>query len=108
MLRSPTKRRAKSAGRAGKVNHLKNEQEQIVLERSAKLNLISKFDGGDRVDMGEGSILANGPTVGTECPRRPKNSLMDRIAKIVASWHPGWEEVETESGNGRKQCTDKG
>ena len=29
--------RAKSAGRAGKVNNLKSEQEQIVLEMSAKL-----------------------------------------------------------------------
>ena len=24
------------------------------------------------------------------------------IAQIVASWHPEWEEVETERGNGRE------
>ena len=23
-----------------------------------------------------------------------------RVAEIVASWHPGWEEEETERGNG--------
>ena len=40
----------------------------------------------------------------------PKNCLKatTRVAEIVTSWHPGWEEVETERGNGRKIFTDKG
>ena len=93
-------------GREGK-SFEKWTRTELFLKCPRNWNLISKFNGGVRFDRGEGSILANGPTVGTECPRRPKNSLMDRIAKIVASWHPGWEEVETET-NRRKQCIDKG
>ena len=32
----------------------------------------------------------------------------DRVALIVVSWHPGWEEVETESGNAREKFLNKG
>ena len=30
---------------------------------------------------------------------------MSRVTEIVASWHPRWEELETERGNGRKNST---
>ena len=33
---------------------------------------------------------------------------IDRVALIAVSWHPGWEEVETERGNGRKNFTHNG
>ena len=37
-----------------------------------------------------------------------KIDRIDRVALIMAAWHPGWEEVETERGIGRKNFTHKG
>ena len=35
-------------------------------------------------------------------------SILNRVAFIVVSWHPGWEEVDKERENRRKSFTYKG
>ena len=49
-------------GREGK-SFEKWTRTELFLKCPRNWNLISKFDGGVRFDRGEGSILANGPTV---------------------------------------------
>ena len=39
---------------------------------------------------------------GRQCP-----VSVDRVPLIVASWHPGWEEMENFRGNGRKSGIDE-
>ena len=59
----------------------------------------------------DGHILAS-PVASAIRTANPGRYLMPpgagRVAEIVASWHQGWEEMETERGIVRENVTNKG